>query len=268
MLCALPEVERRYLQPANYIFECAPSDPTSDFNTQMCKVVCGTLSGRYSYPLRQNEDADQLPTGPEVAPRLFKHLVGKGHAEFSTGRQQDAGEYLQHLLELMRRADHSSRGRDGVPSVPSLFQFEFEDRLECAQSKAVRYIKGQKENILTLQIPVEGATNIAEVQAYKAMVEDQIRSAAELAEEGEGLEEVRPLVPLSVCLEKMASPSVLLDWNSPLTGQRGTATKVGNVDGIFFSCCLMLLLLLLPCIPHPFFRQCALKISPNICGFN
>lgn len=31
---------------------------------------------------------------------MFKHLVGQGHAEFSSGRQQDAAEYMQHLLEV------------------------------------------------------------------------------------------------------------------------------------------------------------------------
>ena len=35
---------------------------------------------------------------PSVEPRAFKYLVGKGHSEFSTNRQQDACEYLQHLL--------------------------------------------------------------------------------------------------------------------------------------------------------------------------
>ena len=38
-----------------------------------------------------------------VAPRMFKHLVGQGHAEFSSGRQQDAAEYMQHLLEVFTR---------------------------------------------------------------------------------------------------------------------------------------------------------------------
>jgi hypothetical protein len=35
-----------------------------------------------------------------VAPRRFKNLAGRGHAEFSSARQQDAAEYFQHLLEV------------------------------------------------------------------------------------------------------------------------------------------------------------------------
>lgn len=38
-----------------------------------------------------------------VAPRMFKHLVGQGHVEFSSGRQQDAAEYMQHLLEVINQ---------------------------------------------------------------------------------------------------------------------------------------------------------------------
>lgn len=37
-----------------------------------------------------------------VTPRMFKHLVGQGHPEFSSGRQRDAAEYvcMQYLLEV------------------------------------------------------------------------------------------------------------------------------------------------------------------------
>jgi hypothetical protein len=34
-----------------------------------------------------------------VRPTTFKSLVGRGHPEFSTGRQQDVAEYLLHLLD-------------------------------------------------------------------------------------------------------------------------------------------------------------------------
>jgi uncharacterized UBP type Zn finger protein len=49
------------------------------------------------------------PKGSETAaisPQMFKFLVGKGHPEFSTGNQQDAYEYLQHLLKVTRYALH------------------------------------------------------------------------------------------------------------------------------------------------------------------
>ena len=36
-----------------------------------------------------------------VAPHMFKSLVGKGHAEFSTNHQQDAQEFLLYLLDMI-----------------------------------------------------------------------------------------------------------------------------------------------------------------------
>ena len=32
---------------------------------------------------------------------MFKSLVGKGHAEFSTNHQQDAQEFLLYLLDMI-----------------------------------------------------------------------------------------------------------------------------------------------------------------------
>lgn len=53
-----------------------------------------------------------------VAPRMFKHLVGHGHSEFSSGRQQDAAEYMQHLLEVISVVccSWSRRFRLAIPS--------------------------------------------------------------------------------------------------------------------------------------------------------
>ena len=79
----------------------------------MYKLGDGLLSGRYSVPRPAVRDGNaphayspQLPPGDDVAateaapvvfqegvkPTSFKALVGKGHAEFSTMRQQDAEE--------------------------------------------------------------------------------------------------------------------------------------------------------------------------------
>lgn len=88
----------------------------------MSKVVSSLMSGKYSHasPVPDADetrgqdrekpsdkgDGDGEGEGGDdasevvVAPRMFKHLVGQGHSEFSTGRQQDAAEYMQHLLEV------------------------------------------------------------------------------------------------------------------------------------------------------------------------
>ena len=36
-----------------------------------------------------------------IAPRMFKSLIGRGHPEFSTNRQQDAEEFLRHLFNII-----------------------------------------------------------------------------------------------------------------------------------------------------------------------
>jgi uncharacterized UBP type Zn finger protein len=47
-----------------------------------------------------------LPEATAVRPVTFKSLVGKGHPEFSTGRQQDVAEYLLHLLDQVGVGDY------------------------------------------------------------------------------------------------------------------------------------------------------------------
>lgn len=74
---------------------------------------------------------------------MFKNLVGKGHAEFATGRQQDAREYLDHLMEVMSRAERAAAGSGGgasaAASVPALFKFQMEERIQCGESNMVRH---------------------------------------------------------------------------------------------------------------------------------
>jgi ubiquitin carboxyl-terminal hydrolase 5/13 len=51
--------------------------------------------------VRHKSDKDASQMG--IRPRMFKTAIGKGHAEFSTSQQQDAFEFLQHLLTKLQR---------------------------------------------------------------------------------------------------------------------------------------------------------------------
>ncbi len=162
LLSALPEVQERYGEVASEAaYRTDLPKVSSDFACQMCKVVTGLNSGRYSPPSAPpyNFYCD------EVIPRLFKHLVGRNHQEFSTTRQQDAAEYIVHLLHLMELSD-KERGQDLSfgKLVPSLFKFRLKTRIECGQSHKVRYKMDEAEPILHLQIPTEAAINMKEVQ--------------------------------------------------------------------------------------------------------
>ena len=41
----------------------------------------------------------QYPEG--IKPQMFKRLIGRGHPEFSTKRQQDAQEFILHLFNTI-----------------------------------------------------------------------------------------------------------------------------------------------------------------------
>jgi len=124
---------------------CSAPLPAECVECQMRKVADGLLSGRYSHPapthifVSPNLYAPSVPTGdsyqpaelnPEdqlqhpsptpifqlgVKPTGFKSLVGKGHEEFATMKQQDAEEFFTHLLTVLRRdgVKHKERSDSG-----------------------------------------------------------------------------------------------------------------------------------------------------------
>lgn len=84
---------------------------------------------------------------------------------------QDAVEYFQHLLELMTKEEKVHKDRLGTaldlpPFTADSFTFKTEDRIQCLQTKAVSYSTGITTNI-GLVIPLEEATNSAELEEYK-----------------------------------------------------------------------------------------------------
>lgn len=38
---------------------------------------------------------------PGIKPQMFKNLIGQGHPEFSTKKQQDAQEFFLHLISIL-----------------------------------------------------------------------------------------------------------------------------------------------------------------------
>lgn len=52
---------------------------------------------------------------------MFKSHVGKGHPEFSTAKQQDALEFIQHILSIMERKERTQ----AIPNDPSQVLFSF-----------------------------------------------------------------------------------------------------------------------------------------------
>jgi ubiquitin carboxyl-terminal hydrolase 5/13 len=82
----------RYADAADTIFKSAPRNPAEDLPTQLAKLGAGLLGERYAVPPGDGGEGPAASSDVCVRPLSFKTLVGAGHSEFSTGRQQDAAE--------------------------------------------------------------------------------------------------------------------------------------------------------------------------------
>ena len=82
-------------------------------------VGCG--HGHGCVPVTSSSPSVQTQKG--IRPIMFKTVIGRGHAEFSSNRQQDASEFLLHLLSNIERADRALAGSD-THSIISMFQFQ------------------------------------------------------------------------------------------------------------------------------------------------
>ncbi|KAJ3123821.1 hypothetical protein HK098_001611 [Nowakowskiella sp. JEL0407] len=158
-------------------------DPTANcFLCQMAKLADGILSGRYSVPVnnsrRDEEEKEKLIEEQHgVAPFMFKNLVGKDHPEFSTMRQQDAFEFLQHLTRMIEIKERPFGNTD--PTL--VFQHILEDKLRCQGCNCVRYTdtKMSFNNLLVPVRPIPSNVVVIdgkqEVQYEPVTLEDCIR---------------------------------------------------------------------------------------------
>eukprot|EP01062_Namystynia_karyoxenos_P052127 TRINITY_DN4141_c4_g1_i1.p1 TRINITY_DN4141_c4_g1~~TRINITY_DN4141_c4_g1_i1.p1 ORF type:complete len:868 (+),score=375.79 TRINITY_DN4141_c4_g1_i1:93-2606(+) len=235
-LFAMPELQIRYGVPAQEkVMSQVPAQPADDLVTQIAKVGNVLGSGEFAPP----PEAEGSPRSRklfdpayEVRPLMFKTLVGRGHPEFSSGRQQDAMEYLRHLLELLRRAERTAAPRIGGPpevATEQLFKFELEHRTQCNESATVAY-KGEPYLALQMRIPLEAATNRAEYEAAQERAAKLRRLNEERKARGEKEEPkedpVVAQVPFDACLHKLTDPQTIQDFASPaLGGKKTTATR-------------------------------------------
>ncbi|XP_041125466.1 ubiquitin carboxyl-terminal hydrolase 5 isoform X1 [Polyodon spathula] len=208
VLFSVPDFQSTYVANLEKIYQDAPTDPTQDFRTQVAKLGHGLLSGEYCRPAEGWSEGGPStePKGDQegIAPRMFKALVGKGHPEFSTNRQQDAQEFLLHFVNMVERYCRSS----DCPSES--FRFLVEERIHCLQSDKVKYTQ-RAESLLQLPVPLEHATNKEELSEY-----EQKKKEAELAK-APPPELVRAHIPFAACLSALSEPETLEEfWSSAL----------------------------------------------------
>lgn len=208
VLFSIPDFEKRYTTSS---FESIPNDPTSDFTLQMTKLGNGLLSGDYSKPPVEGVDERlQPPSG--IRPQMFKTLVGKGHPEFSTKRQQDAQEFFLHIINILEKNTR------GTVNPADCFKFQVEDRVQCTQSNKVKYAS-RSEYCLSLPIPMEATTNKDEVamfEAKKLEAQGKILDPKEI---------VRPKIPMSACIESFAAFETVEDFYSSAIKGKTLAKK-------------------------------------------
>ncbi|RWS15264.1 ubiquitin carboxyl-terminal hydrolase 5-like protein [Dinothrombium tinctorium] len=212
VLFSMEEFQNRYYPP-NSIFENSAIDPTNDFNAQMAKIAYGLFSGKYSIECKRD---DGLPSVDQKGIKLnmFKTLVGKGHPEFSSKRQQDAQEFFLHLINLIERNKHLTNGTNPA----NCLKFQFEERVECMQSHKVSYMT-RTEYLIPLPIPLEKATNLKEVAEFeelKKKMEENKETVKDI---------VRPKIPLDACFDAFIQPEIVDDFYSTAINGKTKAMK-------------------------------------------
>ena len=144
---SLPAFQERYYPTASsHWATCTEPLPASCLDCQMHKLADGLLSGRYSTPRSQpttetksNPLQHISPTATfqeGVKPSGFKALVGKGHEEFATMRQQDAEEFLTYLIKVLRQRAKKIGVNEKEEPV-EIFKFAMEQKLTCTECRNV-----------------------------------------------------------------------------------------------------------------------------------
>lgn len=201
---SLPEFHQRYYHPGDEPPLCQV--PAQDLETQMRKLADGLLSGRYSQPNKDvsaSSDSAEIPHQKGLSPSMFKHLVGYGHEEFSTMRQQDAFEFLLHLFKLISLSRHN----DGLTNPVQSFRFTIEQRLQCISCRKVRYKVDEQDNI-SMPVPARRSAHL---------------DASSASDIDAGSRQFEP-VTLSECLDSFTSEEVV-DLTCPGCGSKDGFSK-------------------------------------------
>ncbi|KAF8985469.1 hypothetical protein BGZ46_004062 [Entomortierella lignicola] len=177
----------------NHVQTCN-QEPGKCLQCQLAKVADGLLSGRYSTPVISESGEVQGQDG--IAPGMFKSLVGRGHSEFSTMRQQDSFEFFQYLVKTISQNEHST-GRDPTKT----FEFSNEQRLQCNECRKVRYSR-DSTTALSFVVPATKKSKVGEEEEYESVTFEQ-------------------------CLDTYVAPEVL-PYNCPSCQKNTTATKTNR----------------------------------------
>ncbi|KAJ7256532.1 ubiquitin carboxyl-terminal hydrolase 14 [Mycena haematopus] len=199
---SLPAFKARYFSPSSatdHAAQCTEPLSADCVECQMRKVADGLLSGRYSHPAHGSTSSVNDPVFQEgLRPTGFKALIGKGHEEFSTMKQQDSEEFLGHLITVLRRDAHKHKDRASEDAT-AVFTYEMEQRLQCGVCSKVSY---RTDAMDVLSVPV---------------------TAMESGKDADGKTLYTP-IPLLACLDAVLTPEAL-EYGCPSCGTGVHAIK-------------------------------------------
>lgn len=247
-LFSIPAFHTRYLDAyLPHTTTCSNPFPATCVECQMVKLADGLLSGRYSVPRSVEPPApgslaeaagSDGKEGPifqaGIRPSMFKSLIGKGHEEFSTMRQQDADEFFKHLVSILQRDSkrletESTSGQSSSSAAPTndptkVFSFGLQQRLQCTECKKVRYTIESQEAGLSLPVPLRVQSKKPEANG-ELTAEDKGKSTSSTSNSSsDPAKVIYEPVSLLECLDIFTSPEAL-DYHCPSCQKNVIATK-------------------------------------------
>jgi ubiquitin carboxyl-terminal hydrolase 5/13 len=209
-LFSFPSFQKAYYpSAAEHWAKCTEPLPADCVACQMHKLADGLLSGRYSVPSSTQEIPPLSHDSPTpvfqdgVRPMGFKALIGKGHEEFSTMKQQDSEEFFTHLLKVLRRTSKRTQDAAGEIDPTRIFTFAMEQRLQCTSCNRVRYRDDELDTV-SVTIPAVEESKDADGNIIYSGV--SLTDTLEILTGDEGLEYTCPQCGRAVIAHKYVPP--------------------------------------------------------------
>ena len=184
----------------------------NDLSQQFKKLIYYAQNpGHYSY-ITEEKLGQELG----IRPIAVKSIIGRGHPEFSSTRQQDAFEFYLHLLSLIvkeERKHPQSKWSDELT-------FRVEERIQCNASQKVTY-KTRDEFSVSVPIPLEKAENYESAHSWELRKKEVEKTGEKINPD----QIIRYKIKLEDCLNELSSLETIDDFLSPATNTKTTATK-------------------------------------------
>ena len=142
ILFSLEPFKKAYFDKALEHLNTCTKNAYECYLCQMSKIMYGLHSGIYSQKktrhlpaTEENKEGEIEEYQDGIRPSSFKLYFGKGSEIFSSNKQQDALEYLNYLMEKMKKEEKALNKFNPL----ELFEFDIQTRMECNSCHQVKY---------------------------------------------------------------------------------------------------------------------------------